>query len=45
MAHKEARMVSQALWLKSPHHLLSDENRGQNSEPGFVVEITTPLTL
>jgi len=45
MAHKEARMMSQALWLKLPHHLQTDgTERGQNSEPSLVVEITTPLT-
>ena len=45
MAHKEARMVSQALWLKlSPHSLADDTQRGQNGEPGLVVEIITPLT-
>ena len=45
MAHKEARMVSQALWLKQPHHLHPDgTQRGHNGEPGPVVEITTPLT-
>ena len=38
-------MVSQALGLKKPHHLQSDgTQRGQNGEPGFVVEINTPLT-
>ena len=45
MAHKEAGMVSQALWLKYPQHLHPDgTQRGQNGEPGLVVEITTPLT-
>ena len=39
MAHKEARMVSQALQLKYPHHLLADDTQGgQNDEPGLVVE-------
>ena len=45
MAHKEARMVSQALWLKQPQHLHTDGTQGgQNGEPGLAVEITTPLT-
>ena len=45
MAHKQAKMVSQALWLKYPHHLQPDgAQRGQNGEPDLVVEITTPLT-
>ena len=38
-------MVSQALWLRLPHHLHADgTQRSQNGEPGLVVEITTPLT-
>ena len=42
---QEARMVSQALRLKSSHHLQADDTqRGQNGEPGFAVEITTPPT-
>ena len=45
MAHKEARMVSQALWLKQPHHLQTDGTEsGQNGEPDLVVGTTTPLT-
>ena len=45
MAHRKARMVSQALWLKWAHHLLADSTqRGQNGEPGLVVEMSTPLT-
>ena len=46
MARKEARMVSQALWLKLTHHLLADDTqRGQNGELGLVVEITTTYIL
>ena len=42
---KRPQMVSQALWLKWPHHLLADgAQRGHNGEPGLVVEMTPPLT-